>query len=183
MNINRKQVYQFLLSKERCYCEAFWEKKLNTKLHESTWENVFKYIKEIKLQELQWKILHNIFPTNILLNRMGITESEKCKDCGEKDHLEHYFYFCERNRNLWFKVNQIIRKKIENEICLNVKTVLFGIEQDIVYDKLQAREVQFINYMLLIGKFSIIKSKTQNLNINLLFDNELKLRNKDSNVN
>ena len=87
------------------------------------------------------------------------------------------------NRNLWIKVNQIIRKRIEIEIRLNMKIVLFGIEQDIVFDKLQAKEVQFINYMLLIGKFSIIKSKTQNLNINLLFDNELKLRNKDSNVN
>ena len=74
------------------------------------------------------------------------------------------------------------RNKIGNEIQLNVKVVLFGIEQDEIYDKLQASEVQFINNMLLIGKFSIIKSKTQNVNLSLLFDNELRIRNKDSNV-
>ena len=181
-NINRKQIYQLLLGKERCYCETFWERKFDTKLHETTWGNVFKFVKEIKLQELQWKILHNIFPTNILLKRMGITQSEKCDYCGENDLIEHYFYLCERNRNLWTKVNQKIRNKIGNEIQLNVKVVLFGIEQDEIYDKLQASEVQFINNMLLIGKFSIIKSKTQNVNLSLLFDNELRIRNKDSNV-
>ena len=163
--------------------ETFWERKFDTKLHETTWGNVFKFVKEIKLQELQWKILHNIFPTNILLKRMGISQSEKCDYCGENDLIEHYFYLCERNRNLWTKVNQKIRNKLGNEIQLNIKVVLFGIEQDEIYDKLQASEVQFINNMLLIGKFSIIKSKTQNVNLSLLFDNELRIRSKDSNVN
>ena len=175
-SINRKKIYNFLLTQERCYCEKVWEKKFNQSLHVSTWENIFKFINETKLQEIQWKILHNIFPTNILLNGIGIKDTEKCEFCGEKDFIEHYFFNCGRIKDLWIEVSQIIFNSIKKAVNLNEKNVLFGIEQDIKFTEFQTTDIQLINNILLIGKLSIIKSKFDNANVKLVFERELLLR-------
>ena len=169
------------MSQDRCYCETFWVKKFNINLNESTWENVFKYVKETKLQEIQWKILHNIFPTNVLLNRMGIKNSEKCDQCNETDHLEHYFYNCLKVKYLWTTINQMITNKINRVIRLNELSILLGIEQDKRYVELNFQEIKFIKNIVLIGKLSIIKSKTINVRVGLIFEKEIRLRNIDHN--
>ena len=87
--LNRKKIYQLIREEEICYCENMWYNRTGQKLHKDTWKNLFKYHKETKLIEIQWKILHNIFPTNILLNRIGIKDTEKCEFCNEKDFVEH----------------------------------------------------------------------------------------------
>ena len=145
-------------------------------MNESTWENLFTFIKETKLQEIQWKIIHNIFPTNILLNRMGIKDSEKCEFCGEKDHIEHYFFECVNIAKLWPEIKQIITIETKIIFELNEKIILFGIEQDIKSNELTAREIRFINNIILIGKLSIIKSKIENINVILIFEKEMRLR-------
>ena len=172
----RKKIYNTLLSKEKCYCENFWKNKIGKSLNDSCWENIFKYIKETKLQEIQWKIIHNIFPTNILLTRMGIKNSEKCEFCGEKDHVEHYFFSCKRNENFWKDVNQIITNNTATRIKLNEQIVVLGIEQDAQYGELSDSDKKFIMNILLIGKLSIIKSKMENKNMNLIFQMEMQIR-------
>ena len=64
----------------------FWKKKCNFKI-----ENKTKTTKktclptykctQIRLWVLQWKILHNIYPTNIHLFRMKVKENNKCSYC------------------------------------------------------------------------------------------------------
>ena len=50
---------------------------------------------------------------------MGIKDSEKCEFCGDKDHVEHYFFECKRNKDLWKDVSQIITNKINKSISIN----------------------------------------------------------------
>ena len=182
-NANRKRIYQSFLSQESCYCEIFWVRKFNITLNESRWENLFRFVKETKLQEIQWKILHNIFPTNVILNRMGIKNSEKCYHCEEKDHLEHYFYNCLKIKHLWTTVNQMITNKINRVIKLNEQIILLGIEQDNRFVELNFQEIKFIKNIILIGKLSIIKSKTVNIRVSLIFEKEIRLRNIDHKQN
>ena len=103
--INRKKIYQLIREEEICYCENMWYNRTGQKLHKDTWKNLFKYHKETKLIEIQWKILHNIFPTNILLNRIGIKDTEKCEFCNEKDFVEHMFVNCKRIDRLWENIS------------------------------------------------------------------------------
>ena len=49
------------------------EKKCGTQPEKTT--------KETRLRVLKWKIFHDIYPTNIMLNRMNIRESDKCTFC------------------------------------------------------------------------------------------------------
>ena len=179
-NANRKRIYQSFLSQESCYCETFWVRKFNITLNESRWENLFRFVKETKLQEIQWKILHNIFPTNVILNRMGIKNSEKCDHCEEKDHLEHYFYNCLKIKHLWTTVNQMITNKINRIIKLNEQIILLGIEQDKMYGELNIHEIKYIKNVILVGKLSIIKSKVDNIRVGLIFEKEISLRKIDT---
>ena len=110
--INRKKIYSLMLKEETCFCEKMWENRLDRKLHCKTWQNLFTQIKETKLIQLQWKILHNIYPTNILLHKIGIKKSERCDFCEETDVVEHNFFRCERVQPFWKIVSQLIEAKL-----------------------------------------------------------------------
>ena len=114
-NTNRKQIYHTILKDETCFCEKMWENRLGKKLHSNTWNNILIGLKETKLREVQWKIVHNIYPTNILLNKMGIKSSEKCDFCDEVDVVEHMFFRCKRLQTFWTDVS----KRIDNRVKKN----------------------------------------------------------------
>ena len=79
-------------------CEVFWEKKYtdyNFNWNE-IWLNIPSKVKEARLVSLNWKILSNIYPTNILLHKMGKASSSNCTTCNKKDYLEHFFYQCKK---------------------------------------------------------------------------------------
>ena len=153
-------------------------KEFGIKLNELTWSQIFSSSKETKLQEFQWKVVHNIFPTNILLNRMGLKQSEKCDFCGETEFIEHLFYDCKRLEQLWQKVENMIRINSNIDISLNKYNVILGIEQDEISKTLNKKEIAEVNELLMIAKFSISKSKVRETNLEITFENELRIRNK-----
>jgi hypothetical protein len=58
----------------RSHGRDFWLRKFNVDLDENAWQIPHLVTKEVRLRELQWKINHNIYPTNILLQKMKATE-------------------------------------------------------------------------------------------------------------
>ena len=149
---------------------------MGNKINDQSLTNIFKHLKEIKLQEIQWKILHNIFPTNILLNRMGLKRTENCDLCNEKDFVEHYFYNCNKLSKFWKYISDFLNLKLDKKVNLFDYAILLGIEQNHNNIELTKKEVSFINNILVIAKLSIIKSKLSNFNIIFIFENEIRLR-------
>ena len=50
--------------------------------------------KETRLQVLQWKRLHNIYPTNTLLCKMKVKDDQMCSCCYDVvDYIEHFFFW------------------------------------------------------------------------------------------
>ena len=172
--LKRKQIYEAIMTEEKCYCENMWETKTGIKIDSGKWTDIFFHHKEIKLQEIQWKILHNVFPTNILLNRMGLEPSEKCKFCQVTDFIEHYFFDCYRLFNFWNYVSSIINVKLGKRINLSKYEILLGFNQKTY--KLSNKDTIFINNLITVGKLAIIKSKTDVTNIKLIFDCEVEIR-------
>ena len=60
---------------------AFWFRKFEFEIDNATWSRAVDTTNETRLRVLHWKILHNIYPTNILLNKMQVTENNKCSYC------------------------------------------------------------------------------------------------------
>ena len=73
-------------------CTGFWQHKIHISIADWHWIVAVKCTKETRLQVLHWEILRNIYPTNILLNRIGIVESKYCNYCkNEIDYIELFF--------------------------------------------------------------------------------------------
>ena len=133
---------------------------------------------EVKLLQLQWKILHNIYPTGTLLKKMKIRQTENCQICGERDSLSHFFAECPIAKKIWREVELVIYNLSGIKIKLNEKMVMVGILKgdDIVL--CNPKSLDIINRVILIGKHTISKFKVDNSgNPLILLENELWIRN------
>ncbi len=72
----------------------------------------------------------------------------------------------------------MIRINSNIDISLNKYNVILGIEQDEISKTLNKKEIAEVNKLLMIAKFSISKSKVRETNLEITFENELRIRNK-----
>ena len=156
---------------------GFWSSKFSFDLDFRTWIISYSCTKETRLLVLHWKLLHNIYPTNIMLKKMNMCNSEMCSfGCGEKDYIEHFFFSCRVAKKLWCHVENVLHGVLERTVCIDITNVMFAFQ---THPDLAKEERIFINLSLLIGKMCISKYKygTQ-VNIALMFDRELSFRRK-----
>ena len=148
----------------------FWKRKLDYVICKRTWALPRKATKEVRLRELQWKILHNIYPTNILLYKMGECISQNCTHCPTYlDTMEHFFCTCKKVRPFWNFIEKHIEYLTGNQYSLHTNDILFGLSNS---------NNEVANHIILIGKMCISKVKKTNAKtpLEIIFDNELALR-------
>ena len=116
----------------------------------------FTCTKETRLRVLQWKVLHNIYPTTILLHKMGIANSDDCKVCKEKDFAEHFFFFCKSVTPLWQEVEKICSIFAKKSIRLGAGDVMGGYYNN---SGIKREDYMKINHIILVGKMVISKFK------------------------
>jgi hypothetical protein len=107
--------------------QGFWLRKLNVEIDKSIWLIPHLATKETRLRELQWKIIHNLYPTNILLHKMKITSDDKCSLCRDEiDYLETTLFHCPPVKQFWLEVELFLRVTTGIWTSLQVCDVLFG---------------------------------------------------------
>ena len=123
---------------------------------------------------MHWKITHNIYPTNILLHKMGLSNTENCNLCEEKDYIEHFFCECPRVNRLWKRVELEVSEVLGGEIIqLTTRQKLFGV----VRGDLSNYFINKVNHLILVAKMCISKYVYGDYNdIIRLFEYELALR-------
>jgi hypothetical protein len=131
----------------------FWHHRYNHTLDKHDWLMPRLATKEERLRLLQWKILHNIYPTNILLLKMGIRDNDLCDSCGVRDTIEHFFWKCTKLSRLWKVVEDIVFRKTSKLIKITEQIALFGLENS----KLNIETIRIANHILLIAKMTISK--------------------------
>ena len=159
-------------------CAAhFWKNKLNLQINDNIWKLAYNTTRESRLRELQWKILHNLYPTNILLQKMGEAQNNLCSLCqNEIDYIEHFFFHCPKISELWSYISNIINKDSEQRITLTAESVLFGIQSSKM-PNLNQMQCKFINHLILIGKMCVGKFRYGiPLNIKIMFEMECSIR-------
>ena len=154
---------------------TFWNRKLGKELTKETWLIPRITTKETRLRVLQWKIIHNIYPTNILLCKMRVTDSRICSYCPDKiDYMEHFFYECPVVLHFWKSVKQYILINYGTQIDISVLEALFGVPKtrDIPLETLQK-----INHLILIAKMciSIYKKTNSKAPLSIIFENQLNI--------
>ena len=127
-----------------------WQQKLGVHIDENVWQMPRKATKEIRLKELQWKIVHRIYPTNIILQKMKVSETNKCNYCVDIiDHLEHFFCECTFVTGLWQHIESMIAVALGRRVKLTTKNILFGVQGDTVMSETSQN---YVNHVILIGK-------------------------------
>ena len=170
------KIFRSMITKDKACtpCSThFWLNRYNYTIKKQHWTAAHNSTKEERLRLLQWKILHNIYPTNILLQKMKIRDNNQCSLCGEVDYIEHFFWRCKKLYNFWKNVNHHIFLKTGIHITLNETDVLFGYK---VHDQ-KVINIKIINHILLIAKMTISKYRYgDKINPTCIFNQELCVR-------
>ena len=154
--------------------KMFWMKKYNIDIS-NHFVLAYNATKESRLRLLHFKILHNIFPSNILLNRMGIKDTELCDYCGERDVIEHMLIHCNRLKGFWAMVMNTIYSRTNVRIEITDQNILFGIAK--TEPQTKNSHLKIINHIILIAKMCISKAKFGSIsNIFMIFELELAAR-------
>lgn len=125
---------------------------------EAIYELPFKITIENKLRSFQYKLIHNILPTNQRLYKMKIKASPVCELCNYvNETLEHMFCECPNVKQFWIMAIEWWNvKRFEN---INPKPI------EILYGyKPGSSSFYALNHFFLIGKYHIYLSKIKSEN-------------------
>ena len=154
-----RNVFDKLKNHDICAAK-FWKQKTNVNIdyfsitHESTKES---------------KFIHNIYPTNILLNKMGLAIppppllQQKTATQKNPKHQQNiwgrtvdYIEQCTKLENFRRNVKQYILIRFHSRLEINEKVALFGVSKSLIED---AEIRNRINHIILIAKLAISKYK------------------------
>ena len=172
-SLGRKFFYSLLRQSGTPLCISRWKRQYNMDIDKRHWTIVHE-MKETKLRALAWKVLHNIYPTNILLYKMKLSPSQNCQTCGEIDFVEHFFYNCTRVQPLWVEISKDINVSLGVIIKIKESDVLLGLCRSAGISALSHRE---INLRIAIGRLVISKFRYGRArNIFEIYETECRLR-------
>ena len=143
-------------------------------MDDEIWSIARKTTKETRLRVLHWKIIHNIYPTAILLKKMSIRESDMCLFCGEKEFVEHFFVLCTVVETIWKEVERCIQQTTALSLSLNTTIILTGYRN---LNNTTLDNVNLINHLILIAKMCISKFEYgRRGNLVEMFRNQCRIR-------
>ena len=156
---------------------GFWGRRLGVDLKNHFLVAV-RATKETRLRCLHTKLVHNIYPTNFLLKKMYLKDSNICDFCDEIDYIDHSFYNCRHVKEFWKYISSLISTSLNTRFDLTVSHALLGLPIGTL--QLKSREIKEINHFILVAKLAIIKSKAaKSRNLKICFENEFEFRKLD----
>lgn len=117
----------------------------------------FNTTKDVKLQTLQFKILHRIIPTRSKLYDWKISENDSCLYCHTVETIEHFIYYCENVRKFWKLLEGWIKKTLNINISLGLVDTIFGI-----FGERKDVNTYCINFTVIHAKQYICSKRWQN---------------------
>ena len=91
------------------------------------YELPFKVTMENKLRCFQYKVIHDILPTNNKLYKMTLKASPSCDRCSHPyGNLLHLLYECPRTQTFWQMVIAWWNEKRSETVALNATDILYG---------------------------------------------------------
>ena len=107
---------------------------------------------ENKLRCSQYKVIHDILPTNNKLYKMKLKASPSCDRCSHPyENLLHLLYESPRTQTFWQMVIAWWNEKRSESVALNATVILYG-------EKLESNLFQALNHFVIIAKYHIYLS-------------------------
>jgi len=90
-------------------------------------EEIQKITKEETLRNVQFKMLHNIYPTAKHLHKWGLVESPLCAHCNEPETLIHVIHDCDIAQQSITNIKALIKELTGEDISINKTDMLLGV--------------------------------------------------------
>jgi len=127
-----------------------------------------KTTSDMKIRNIQFKILHNIYPTMKHLYIWKIKETPNCTHCGIEETLKHAIFECPIASNCWLKFKNICGNLIGD---LEYQDILFGTStNNQLHSQITRTERYAIDTLLIIIKQRLILQREDKRDI---LDSEL----------
>lgn len=141
-----------------------WEGDLESEFIEDDWREAISVIRSAstcnRLRETQYKILHRLHITPIILNKMDRSISPLCTKCNsERGTYFHYFWDCKYISRFWTLVAKIISEVIEVEVKKDPSVFLVGLPSKVL--QLPAPRYTLLEKLLLSARKCILLNWTK----------------------
>ena len=142
----------------RLYFEKLAKKEIDWN---TAYKNIYKATIEVRLRVFQFKILHNVLPTNNILHRWKILDSPRCSFCFiAEETIHHLFCECHRTITLYLQIKELLDKCDINLPDINVNYILTGVPPT-------SPSHSLINHILILYKYCVYMCRENEFNLNL----------------
>jgi len=132
--ITSSQIYWHLLSenKTKPTCITSWVSILDIDESKKLWSSIFTLpllcVKDAKMREFQYKIIHRYYPSQNKVSKWDVTTSNICTLCNsEIADTVHTFYGCNLIRKFWNSIMQWLNNNTNLSVSLLCENVLLGV--------------------------------------------------------
>ena len=116
----------------------------------NSYNDTIKNIKEVKLQEFQFKVNNHILVTKSFLHKINKVDNDRCTFCSlETETIIHVLFNCNKVKEFWLAMKNWLRIQANVILHLTIKNVIFSKQEN----------NELLNYILLLGKYFIYKTK------------------------
>ena len=129
-----------------------WVNILGNTTHEewNSYNDTIKNIKEVKLQEFQFKVNNHILVTKSFLHKTNKVDNDRCTFCGlGTKTIIHVLFSCNKVKEFWLVMKNWLRIQANVILHLTIKNAIF----------VKQENNELLNYILLLGKYFIYKTK------------------------
>ena len=134
--------------------ETIWARLFDFDNSTSVWTKIYNQkvidIGLAKLEEFNYKVVHNILPCGKVLSKWLHNCSDKCKNCGKIETTEHMLFYCKNIENVWKIISEVLKVNVK------WKNVVCGLPSSE-----NSKNLRFINVVITIVSYSIFKSSNK----------------------
>ena len=131
------------------------------KIKEEEWQIIFKIpntIQNTKIRAFQYKLLFNLLPCNLYLNRITKSDTDKCNKCQKLDATPHYLFECTQVVPFWNNFMDWWNAMAGEITFLDKCSALTGFIGN-------HKNIDTLNACLLLAKWHVYKHKLNNTEI------------------
>jgi len=137
-----------------------WISVLNTDLNwKGIYKNCFKTSDDTKLQWFQYRIINRILPIKDYLKKIDVSQDDLCSFCGiHIEDMQHLFFYCDKSRDIWINLENIINNKTSINVSFSLKEILFGLPASVFTP---------LNYIILVTKYYLYSCSKRRENVHI----------------
>ena len=126
------------------------------------WQFNLQAIKENKIVEFNYKLLHNLIPHKYNLYKWKLSNDPLCSFDGELHDSIHLFVNCKQTKLFWLRFSDIVQILYKVVFSFNSSVLIEGY-------RLEDKRSRSLNFLIIYAKYAIYSTFIQAENSKLIF--------------